>query len=77
MLDGWKLELLKFFSIQENRLKTPKSGFFKQRVKKFRAFLKFKTNFETQELRLPPYFEWETKKSADYVPVRKFSRNPS
>ena len=29
MLDGWKLELLKFFSIQENRLKTPKLGFFK------------------------------------------------
>ena len=21
----------------------------------------FKTNFEIQELRLPPYFEWETK----------------
>ena len=63
MLDGWKLELLKFFSIQENRLKTPKLGFFKQRVKKFRplrwACLMFKTNFETQELRL-----WGTKKSA-------------
>ena len=35
----------------------------------------FKTNFEIQELRLPPYFEWETKKSLPVegqVPVWKF-----
>ena len=35
----------------------------------------FKTNFKTQELRLPPYFEWGTQKSspaAVQVPSEKF-----
>ena len=42
MFDGWKLELYELFSIKENRLKTPKLGYFKYLVKKFRACLMFK-----------------------------------
>ena len=38
----------------------------------------FKTNFETQELRLLPYFEWGTKKSAgkESIEVDHYANTP-